>query len=275
MNIINKKWFITGCGSGFGHELAKQLLSDGHLVAVTTRDKNKVRNLAENKNALVLELDVSKPEQVRSVIDQAWNFMGGIDVLVNNAGYGIQGSVEDTPDNQVRDLFETNFFGLLDVTRAIIPKMRTQGHGHIINISSIGGRDSAPLMGLYSASKFAVEGLSVCLAEELEPFGIKVTVVEPGVFNSNYEKKAMIHVQHSTAYLPMVKAMEDRFSNLIPDDPSDAARVLAQIAELADSPYQFPLGLMAYETVEKVLSRQKEELERWSEFSISASSKLL
>lgn len=204
----DKRWLITGCGSGFGYALAEHLINGGHQVAVTTRDTSKAQSLAKTSNATIIELDVTNPTQARKALDTAWEAMGGIDVLLNCAGYGLHGAVEDCSDRQIRGMFDTNFFGLLDVTKASVEKLRNQGHGHIINISSIAGRVSGPLTGPYSASKFAVEGLSVALATELAPHGIKVSVVEPSVFNTTFEKTSMQHVAHSLPYLDNVAELD-------------------------------------------------------------------
>ncbi len=178
----SRVWLISGCSTGFGRALAQAALERGDRVVATARRRAALAELAAafGERVLTLELDVTRADQVRAVVEEARRRFGRIDVLVNNAGYGMQGSLEDVSDRDTRALFETNVFGVLSLTRAALPLMRAQRSGHIVNMSSVGGRTSAPLIGLYSATKFAIEGLSVALAGELAPHGIRVTVIEPG-----------------------------------------------------------------------------------------------
>jgi len=168
-------WFITGCSTGFGKELARLVLARGWRAVVTARKPKQLRELvAGNENALALQLDVTKPFEINEAVEQAESKFGRIDVLVNNAGYGYLAAIEEGRDNEVRDMFETNFFGLVNLTNAVLPGMRARRSGHIINISSIGGLLSFAATGYYHATKFAVEGMSESLAIEVKPLGIKV-----------------------------------------------------------------------------------------------------
>ena len=186
-------WFITGCSTGFGRELAVILLKRGYRVVVTARDKAKVDDIVagHDKNGLALALDVDKPAQIDAAVKAAEARFGRIDVLVNNAGYGYLAAVEEGDDADIRAMFETNFFGLAAMTRAVLPIMRAQKSGAIVNISSMGGFIGFPGSGYYAATKFAVEGLSESLAKEVAPFGIKVLIVEPGPFRTDWAGRSL------------------------------------------------------------------------------------
>ena len=188
-NEENKKvWFITGCSTGFGRELAKQLLENGYKTVVTARNTEKIQDLVEinKENALALELDVTDKEQIKSAVEKAENHFGRIDVLVNNAGFGYFGAIEESVEAEVRSMFETNFWGLSAMTRAVLPKMRERRSGTIVNISSIGGFVSFPAVGYYNATKFAVNGFSEALQKEVKPLGINVIIVQPSGFRTDW-----------------------------------------------------------------------------------------
>jgi len=187
-SVRDKVWFITGCSTGFGRELAKQTLDRGFRTVVTARDPAKVEDIAKGRDdrALVLELDVTDPVEVDAAVKSAAKHFGRIDVLVNNAGIGYFGAVEESDEAEVRRMFEINFFGLSRMTRAVLPIMRQQRSGHIVNISSIGGLRSFPSLAYYHATKYAVEGFSESLSLEVAPLGIKVTIVEPSGFRTDW-----------------------------------------------------------------------------------------
>jgi NADP-dependent 3-hydroxy acid dehydrogenase YdfG len=176
-------WLVTGCSTGFGREICKAVLARGWRVVATARDSASIADIVASApdRAIAVSLDVQKPNQIASVVSAALEQFGGVDVLVNNAGYGYQSSVEEGEDHQIRDLFETNFFGLVRMTQAILPLLRAQRSGHIFNIGSISGVIGTPTAGFYSASKHAVEGFSEALASEVESLGIAVTVIEPAL----------------------------------------------------------------------------------------------
>ena len=268
-----KTWFITGCTSGFGRALAEHCLARGDRVAVTALEVKDVEDVGRKfgASALLLQLDVTKPTEVRSALDQAFNRFGEIDVLVNNAGYAIETSVEDSDDRMVRRMFEVNTFGMIDVIRAALPKLRCQGHGHIMNFSSVGGRVSGPMLGLYCASKFAVEGLSMGLAAEVAPFGLKVTIVEPGSFATNFGKSA-IRPAPSEAYRIHAEQMKAMLVNLHENDPAQAARVIAEVADSEAPPLQMIVGEDAYVMISDLMDRQRQEMKSWHDLSASASS---
>ena len=181
-------WFITGCSTGFGRELARALIARGRRTVVTARNPESVRDLVEGHldRAIALKLDVTKPDEIAHAVKQAEERFGRIDVLVNNAGIGYFGAIEESDEAEVRRMFEINFWGLAHMTTAVLPGMRARRAGHIVNIASIGGLRAFPAVGYYNATKFAVVGFSEALALETEHLGIKVTVVEPSGFRTDW-----------------------------------------------------------------------------------------
>lgn len=265
-------WLITGCSSGFGRGLAQQALARGDRVALTARDPAKLRDLAGQYGdaALALELDVTKPQTVRAALAATLDRFGRLDILVNNAGFGMQAAAEEASDAQTRAMFDVNFFGPLDVIRAALPALRAQGHGHIINISSVGGRTSAPLIGLYSASKFALEGLSMGLAMELAPFGLKVTSIEPGAFATGFAGAVQSADGRLDAYRDMHAQLEDVLSGLHFADPAGCVAAILAIAGTPEPPVQFIAGGHAVGIVEAVMAGQKAEIDKWRTVSEAA-----
>lgn len=267
-----KRWFITGCTSGLGRALAEHLLERGDKVVVTGRRLDGIRDLVTRapKLAVDVALDITKPAQVREALTKAYDAFGGIDVLVNNAGYGIQGAIEDATDSQIRAVFETNVFGVLDVIRAALPRMRAQHSGRIINITSVGGRFSAPMIGLYSATKYAVEGLSKGLAGDVAAHGIKVTVIEPGAFATKFGAN-LTRIEPSSAYAEPAAMIDGLLAQAQYNEPADAARVIAKVADLPEPPFQLVLGRDARGTIGGAPAGQQAELARWCELSFEAS----
>lgn len=193
-------WLITGCSTGFGRELAKLTIARGWPTVVTARDKARVADLAtaHEANTLALDLDVTDPTQVKAAVAAAEQRFGRIDVLVNNAGYGYQSPVEEAEEQEIRDQFEANVFGLFAITRAVLPGMRRRRHGHIINITSVAGFIGFPGSGFYAASKHAVEGFSDALHAEGRPLGIKVTCVAPGPFRTDWAGRSLRQKEHNS-----------------------------------------------------------------------------
>ena len=188
-------WLITGCSTGLGRALAERVIEHGHRVVATARDPKQIQDIVSgNANALGLALDVTNTKQVSDAVAQAERAFGRIDVLVNNAGYGYLAAVEEGEDAEVRAMFETNFFGLVELTKRVLPGMRARGKGHIINITSVGGLIGNPSAGYYNATKFAVEGLSEALAKEVEPLGIRVMLVEPSGFRTDWAGRSAIYL---------------------------------------------------------------------------------
>ena len=268
-----KRWFITGCSTGFGRALAELALARGDRVAVTARDPDKVADIVARApdRALALRLDVTHPQEVRAARDAAWEAFGGIDMLVNNAGHGLQAMVEDAKDTQIRALFEVNVFGVMDMIRAFLPRLREQGSGHIINITSVGARASAPMVALYSASKYAIEGLCAGLAGEVAGHGIRVSAVEPGAFATDFGTRSLVRLPASVPYRTVADTVEQWLAHATCEDPRGAARAIAALADAPEPPAQLPLGKAAYDMIAGALEDQLAELRKWRDLSLMAS----
>jgi NAD(P)-dependent dehydrogenase (short-subunit alcohol dehydrogenase family) len=258
-------WFITGCSTGFGRELAVILLKRGYRVVVTARDKTKVEDIVagHDKSGLALKLDVDKQDQIDAAVKAAEARFGRIDVLVNNAGYGYLAAVEEGDDADIRAMFDTNFFGLAAMTRAVLPLMRAQKSGAIVNISSIGGFIGNPGSAYYAATKFAVEGLSEALSKEVGPLGIKVLIVEPGPFRTDWGGRSLktpkkpIDAYASTAIAR--RRQIQSFSGNQPGDPVRASEAIITAVEQDHSPLRLPLGAAAYELMGAEIAALKKE----------------
>lgn len=270
--MTSKTWFITGCATGFGRALAERALARGDNVAATDRDGAAVADLAEQypDRALALGVDVTRPDQVRAGLDAAFGRFGRVDVLVNNAGFAVQAAVEESDPARVRAMFEVNFFGMLDVIQAALPRLRAQRSGHIMNFASVGGRVSGPLMALYCASKFAVEGMSDGLAAELAGFGIKVTTIEPGAFATRFGASAQMPENSMEEYEPLRESMRELLGNLPMGRPEDLADALLELADRTESPLKFPGGIDAWTMIDSTLEAQRAELAEWHDLSAKA-----
>jgi NAD(P)-dependent dehydrogenase (short-subunit alcohol dehydrogenase family) len=269
-------WFITGCSSGFGRELARAVLARGWNTVVTARNPAEIADIvAENSDtALAVKLDVTDRTQIADAVRQARARFRTIDVLVNNAGYGYRGAVEEASDAEIRAAFDTSFFGLVAMTQAVLPGMRAQKSGYIINISSVGGRMAAPGSGFYSATKFAVEGMSDALRKEVGPLGIRVMVVEPSGFRTDFAGRSLRQSDVTIdAYAPT--AGRRRKENITNDgrqagDPVRAAEAIVN-AVLADKPpFRLALGRHAVERIRAEMRIQGEELDTWETTAIGA-----
>jgi len=256
-------WFITGCSTGFGHELAKQALKRGFRVVATARKPAELKNLQALGDALALKLDVTDHKQIDNAVKAATVAYGRIDVLVNNAGIGYFSAVEEGEDDQIRRLFEINVFGLSRMVQTILPGMRQKRAGLIVNISSIAGIRGFPALGYYNATKFAVEGLSEALREEVAPLGIKVMLVEPSDFRTDWagrsanESRLKISDYAATAGL-VCKRLRD-VSGKQSGDPVRAAKAIIDASLLPEPPHHLLLGNAAYElAMEKVDELRRE-----------------
>ena len=269
-------WFITGCSTGFGKELATLILDRGWRAVVTARKVEQVQELVKGheSNALAVALDVTQPDQIAAAVQQAESRFGQIDVLVNNAGYGYLAAVEEGEDEPVRQMFETNFFGLVALTKAVLPGMRKRRSGHIVNVSSIGGLMSFASTSYYHATKFAVEGLSESLAIELKPLGIKVTIVEPGPFRTDWagrsllESKTQIEDYAETAGQRR-KSSRER-SGKQQGDPMRGSEAIIKAVTSENPPLRLLLGKPAYDMAIKKLDSMKQEFDTWRDTSFSA-----
>lgn len=271
-----KVWFITGCSTGFGRELAKYLLENDYRVAVTARNVEMVRDLVEiNKdNALALSLDVTDKAQVAQAVAGAEEFFGGIDVLVNNAGFGYFGAIEESDEAEVRRMFETNFWGLAEMTRAVLPKMREAKSGLIVNISSIGGLVGFPGVGFYNATKFAVNGFSEALQKEVEPLGIKVLLVQPSGFRTDWAGRSANDATHRiTDYAETAgtnQAAIRGYSGNQPGDPVRAAKAIVQAVEAENPPFNLLLGRAALKNARLKLENLQRDFDAWADVTEGA-----
>jgi len=272
----NPVWFITGCSTGFGRELAQLVLSRGWHAVVTARDAARVQDLTRGHEdrALALSLDVTKEDDIAAAVAEAEARFGAIDVLVNNAGYGYQASIEEGDDAEIRAQFETNVFGLAAMTRAVLPGMRARRRGHIVNISSQAGFIGYAGSGYYAATKHAVEGLSDALSKEVEPLGISVTCVEPGPFRTDWAGRSLQQRRPTIAdYQSTVGARLEAtagYSGKQPGDPVRAAEAIIKAVEAANPPKHLVLGSIALEGIRSKLQETLAEIDAWAETSRGA-----
>jgi len=265
-------WLITGCSTGFGRELVRSVLRRGFRVVATARDPNSLAEFATDPRALVTALDVTRPEQIAAAVAQAEARFGAVDVLVNNAGYGYLSAIEEGDDADVRAMFETNVFGLANVTKAVLPGMRARRRGHVVNISSMGGLIGFAGIGYYNATKFAVEGLSEALAGECAPLGIKVTVVAPGPFRTDWAGRSLKVPKTPIAdYADTAGARRGAiqgYSGTQPGDPVRAAEAIIDAVAAPEPPLHLVLGGPAYKAVTSKIKAFSAELEAWREVSL-------
>jgi NAD(P)-dependent dehydrogenase (short-subunit alcohol dehydrogenase family) len=271
---MNKIWFVTGSSRGLGRALVETVLAAGDKVVATARKPEDLADLAKvhGDKIRTVKLDVTSPDDVKKAVARAVDAFGRIDVVVNNAGYGFVGAFEEMTPEQFKGQIDTNFWGVVHVTREILPLLRQQGSGHIIQITSVGGRVGIPGISGYHAAKFAVEGFSEALAQEIKPLGLKLTIVEPGGFRTDWAGASMAYAKPIEAYAPTVgimrKALEDRNGNQ-PGDPRKAAAAILRITEIAEPPLRLPLGNDAMAFLRHGYKTNAEELERWAEFTQS------
>ncbi|MGW0163014.1 oxidoreductase [Mycobacterium sp. NPDC003323] len=266
-------WMVTGCSTGFGRNLAEHLLDQGQKVVATARDVNSVSDLTDRGDALVLPLDVIDRKQCAKIVEAAVQHFGAIDILVNNAGIGYFGAVEETDDQVARKLFDVNFFGTANTIHAVLPAMRTQRHGTIINLTSIGGLRGFPAVGYYSASKFAVEGLSESLRMEVAPLGLHVMVVEPSGFRTNWaassnEVETTIADYDQTAGQAR-RAYHQSVGNQA-GDPARAAAAIFAAATSAQPPQRLLLGNEAVDVALAKAATLQAEIAAWEQVSRAA-----
>jgi NAD(P)-dependent dehydrogenase (short-subunit alcohol dehydrogenase family) len=269
-------WFITGCSTGFGRELSKILLARGYRVAVTARDAAKVADIAGEypDTAQALALDVEKPAQIEAAAAAAHGRFGRIDVLVNNAGYGYMAAIEEGEDADIRAMFEANVFGLAHMTRAILPFMRAQGGGHVVNVTSMGGVVGNAGVGYYNATKFAVEGLSEALSKEVAPLGIKVLIVEPGPFRTDWAGRSLKTPAHPIeAYAETAIARRratQSYSGSQPGDPVRGAEAIIAAVESENPPLRLVLGAVALAAIRGKLDAMRAEIDAYEAVTLAA-----
>ena len=270
-------WFVTGSSSGFGLELAKAVIARGWRAVVTARNNASVTALAQGHEQTVLPaaVDVTKPDQIKDAVAAADQRFGRIDVLVNNAGYGYQSAIEEGEEEKIRAQFDANVFGLFAVTRVVLPIMRRQRSGHIINITSIGGLVGFAASGYYAASKHAVEGWSDSLLAEVRPLGIKVTCVEPGPFRTEWAGRSLIQTPNRIDdYAETAGARMETtsgYSGKQAGDPARAAQAMIRITEVENPPRHLPLGPWAIEQATKKMHAILTDVDEWRELALATS----
>jgi NADP-dependent 3-hydroxy acid dehydrogenase YdfG len=270
----NKVWFITGTSSGFGRLLAEEVLANGGRVVATARKPEVLADLVEKypETARAVKLDVTNLQDVKNSIETAVKEFGRIDVVVNNAGYALVGAIEEAHNEEIQKQFDTNVFGVVNVIREALPILRAQKSGHIVNISSLVGISAFTSMGYYSATKFALEGLSEALAAEVAPHGIKTTVVEPGPFYTGFSGRGVAFGTNllPEAY-PSTAGLTDAFSEFDgpnSGDPRKAVKIIVEAVESENPPFRLPLGLMAFDAIEAKLESVKQDISVWRERAI-------
>jgi NAD(P)-dependent dehydrogenase (short-subunit alcohol dehydrogenase family) len=273
---MEQTWFITGSSRGLGRALTEAALSAGDRVAATARQPAQLDDLVAQYGKLVhpIALDVTDSDAARTAIAEAQREFGRLDVIVNNAGYANVSPIETTDDQDFRSQFETNFWGVYNVSKAAIPVLREQGGGIVIQISSVGGRvGGSPGIASYQAAKFAIDGFSRVLQAEMQPFGVKVMVVEPSGFRTDWAGSSMIVHDIPEAYAPTVGAVNTRIrqnSEGPPGDPTRAAQILVQVAKRNDIPYHLPLGVNAAENAIRLDEQLLAADRTWRKVSRSA-----
>jgi NAD(P)-dependent dehydrogenase (short-subunit alcohol dehydrogenase family) len=271
---MSKVWLITGATSGFGRAITEAALAAGHTVVAAGRRPGALDDLvaAHPDRLRGVELDVTDPARISAVVAEVARWHGRIDVLVNSAGMALIGAVEETTDRELRDLMELHFFGPAALTRAVLPYMRSQGTGAIVQITSMGGRMSFAGVGAYSATKFALEGFSEALAAEVAPFGIKTLIVEPGAFRTGLHGGGMRMTAVNPAYDDIVgptRAQQADFDGKQPGDPAKAAAAILAALEADNTPLRLVLGNDAVDAITGSLDKAREELAAWEKTSRS------
>ena len=263
------RWFITGCSTGIGREIARAALEAGHSVVVTARRTEAVQDLVDEfgDRAVAVALDVTDSGQIGAAVKAADDAFGGIDVLVNNAGYGYMSAVEEGDDAEVRRLFDTNYFGVVDAIKAVLPAMRTRKSGHIVNISSMTGLVANPPNAYYSSTKFALEALTEALAQEVKSLGIKVTAIEPGAFRTDWAARSMKEssspISDYDENVGARKTLIKEFANHLPGDPRKVAEAVLMVTALDEPPLRLLLGRDVFKAVRDKLAAMSASIEEW------------
>lgn len=275
---MNKVWLITGCSTGFGRELAMKTLERGYMVAVGARNTEDVKDIVSGYpgTSLAIKLDVTNQDEIHSAIKEVIEKFGRIDVLVNNAGIGYFGAIEESEEKEVRRMFDINFFGLANVTKEVLPFMRKQRSGHIINIASIGGLVGYPGVGYYNATKFAVDGFSESLSKETAPLGIKVMIVAPSGFRTDWAGRSAnnspIVIDDYATTAGANKETIRGYSGNQPGDPEKAADAIIKATEAENPPLRLLLGAAAFKSANNKLADLKKDYDAWEQITIGADS---
>ena len=263
------RWLITGCSTGIGREIARAALHAGHSVVVTARRVESIADFGDEfgDRAVTVALDVTDKAQIAAAVRAATETFGGIDVLVNNAGNGYLSAIEEGEDEQVRKLFDTNYFGVVDPIKAVLPGMRARGAGHIVNISSMTGLVANPPNAYYSSTKFALEALTEALAQEVKPFGIRVTAIEPGAFRTDWAARSMWEsatpISEYDETVGSRKTMIKEFAQHLPGDPRKVAEAVLMVTALDDPPLRLLLGRDVLKAVRDKLAAFSASIDQW------------
>lgn len=271
---MSKVWFVTGCSAGFGKLIAQELLKKSEKVVATARKEFALSDLKgiNDKNLLPLTLDVTKQEDITKAVTKACEHFGRIDVLVNNAGYGIIGALEETTTESIKRVFDTNVFGLINLTKEVLPIMRKQKSGHIINMSSVAGVVCTPGFNIYNATKFAVEGISEALSMEVAHLGIKVTLIEPGPFRTEFLGRSLDHMPEIADYKETVGKTRQYIDmdGKQPGDPLKAAHIIIDLANSPRPPLRLPLGNIAVDRIRNKMATWDKEVSEYEKLARSA-----
>ncbi len=273
---MKKVWLITGCSTGFGRALAKEVLDQGYRAAITSRNSGDVQDIVAEygDSAIILPLDVTKNSEIEAAVKATVDKFGVLDVLVNNAGIGYFGAIEESEEEGVRRMFEINVFGLAHMTQAVLPQMRKQRSGHILNIASIGGLRSFPGVGFYNATKYAVDGFSEALAKEVKHLGIHVTVIAPSGFRTDWAgrsaddtgKKIDDYAETAHKNQQTIRG----YSGNQPGDPERAAKAMIQVVETQEPPMRLLLGAAAVKGAREKIEELNRDINAWEEVSVGA-----
>jgi NAD(P)-dependent dehydrogenase (short-subunit alcohol dehydrogenase family) len=273
--IAPKVWLITGCSTGFGRALAEAVLKNGDYLLATAREPQQLCALIEHypETAKAVRLDVTSPQDIQAAVDTSIATFSRIDVLVNNAGHGFIAALEEVSDDEIHQFFETNFFGAIRLMRAVLPVMRQQGSGHIINLSSTAGLVGFAGSSIYCGAKFALEGTSEALAKEVKSFGIKVTLIEPGAFRTDFNGRSLAAAEQSIdAYATLSSSLLQWFKDMDgkqPGNPRLAAQAIIEAVESPDPPMRLALGTDAMSLIQEKLEWLKTDLDTWQQVTVS------
>jgi NAD(P)-dependent dehydrogenase (short-subunit alcohol dehydrogenase family) len=272
---MSKVWFVTGSSKGFGREFVIAALERGDKVAATARNTDTLTDLVEKYGDAVLpiQLDVTDRDQVFAAVKTARDAFGQLDVVINNAGYGLFGTFEEISEQQLRDQFETNLFGVFHVTQAVLPIMREQGSGHIIQISTIGGVLAFPSLAGYHASKWALEGMTEALAQEVAGFGIKVTLVEPGGFDTDWSGASAVTAEALPQYAPLHEGMAARMAGSVSPKPVGFGSAILKVVEAETVPRRVFFGEQPTQAVPHMYQQRLAEWAEWAPVSREAEGK--
>ncbi|MEA5429709.1 oxidoreductase [Arcicella lustrica] len=274
-NSNNKVWLITGCSTGFGRAFATAALQAGYLVAVASRKISDIQDIVDSypNNAFAVQLDVSNADEIKAAVRVTLDHFGKIDVLLNNAGIGYFGAIEESDDAEIRRMFEINFFGLANLIKEVLPHMRSQNSGHIINVASIGGLTSFPALGYYHATKYAVDGFSESLSKEIAHLGIKVTIIAPGAFRTDWAGRSANETPGKISdYTETAEATKVWLRNKDgnqPGNPLKAAEAVIKVVESPNPPLRLLLGHDAMEAARAKVVLLNKDFDEWESTSLN------